>query len=87
VVKPTDEPDLAVYRVDGGRFAYLCRHCAAARAYDCADEASAVRHAQLHAWSVHSLRRVWIAWDDPRHARAVQIALPIVIAHNTTRHG
>jgi hypothetical protein len=84
--RPVDQPDAFVYRQEGGQLIRLCRHCVKATEIASNDEGVAYREAQLHLWSSHSKRFVWVDSSDPRHAAAVQMALPIVLAHNTTRH-
>lgn len=87
VKRAKEQPDAFVYDDDAGTLVRLCRHCMRATEVASHSEAAAFREAQAHLWSVHSLRRVWVDYSDPRYAALVQMALPIVIGHNTTRHG
>lgn len=82
-----DEPDAFVYVDETGGVVYLCRHCVKLIPTTMPNVGQAFVNAQLHLWAQHSRRYVWIDRSDPAHTRAVQQALPIVLAHNTTRHG
>lgn len=82
-----EQPDAFVYQLETGALARLCRHCTTTRTFEHRDQGAVFREAQLHLWSSHSQRRVWIDFSDPRHRDMVNIALPIVLASNTTRHG
>ena len=84
--REAEQPDAHVYRRDDGRVSWFCAECVTAHETPDIDLGAAFRHAQSHLWSNHSRRRVWIDYSSPGYARAVQQALPLVIAHNTTRH-
>lgn len=81
-----DTPDAYVYRDEHGAAMFACALCLHSEAPHSRDTFTAWRHAAQHLWSVHSRRRVWIDYSSPAQAAAVQTALPIVLAHNTTRH-
>jgi hypothetical protein len=87
VKRVPDQPDAFVYADEAGTLVRLCRHCMTGSALPAHSTGTAFREAQMHLWSSHSKRFVWIDYSDPRQAAMVQLALPIVLAHNTTRHG
>ena len=85
VQREKPQPDAFVFYNELGELVRLCRHCVRASVLAAHSEGTAFREAQLHLWSSHSKRFVWVDYSDPRHAAAVQLALPIVLAHHTTR--
>lgn len=84
---PADKPDAFVFvdAEDGPH--YLCALCDIPTAYACDTLASATVAALDHLRWKHSLRRSFVERTDPRHAAMVQLAIPFVVALNTTRHG
>lgn len=85
VRRETEQPDAFVYLDDAGNRIVLCAHCTVARTMATADAGYAFHNAQQHLWSTHSLRRTWIDYSDPRYRDMVNVALPLVLAHNTSR--
>lgn len=80
-----DQPDAFIYRDDAGKLQRFCRHCTRTTPTEYDSDGPAFREAQMHLWTSHSRRFVWVDFSDPRYASMVQTALPIIIAHNTTR--
>ena len=80
-----EQADAYVYAADQGGCAAFCVACARVLGDPTETYSAAYERATWHLWSTHSLRRVWVDRSDPRHASMVNVALPLVIAHNTTR--
>lgn len=83
--READQPDAFVYHDDDGDVFAFCAHCVTIIGRGHRYEGAAWSGAVRHLWSTHSLRRSWIDESDPRYRSAVQMALPIVLAHNTSR--
>lgn len=81
-----DQPDAVVYMSEEGDRMVLCVHCLRARAMPTTDLGYAFDNARQHLWSSHAIRRTWVEHSDSRYREMVNMALPIVLVHNTTRH-
>lgn len=81
-----DQPDAMVYKLTPATMAYYCTHCVTVREVDGRETGPAWRAATRHLWSRHGLRRTWVMERTPQHDDAVQMALPLLVGLNTTRH-
>jgi hypothetical protein len=79
-------PDGHVYKEIGGGWNWFCAACVDASIHPARNRDSAHALLTLHLWSVHCWRRVYITQESPARDGGIQIALPLVIAHDSTRH-
>lgn len=82
--KPEERPDALVYVNEGRRWAVFCTLCPRELRGTRATSWEAQSLATEHLRYSHGLLRVYVDRDTPEHRRAVQEALPLVVAHDRT---
>jgi len=79
-------PDGHIYRGEGGQWCYVCAACLGASERPVASRDGARSLLTTHLWSVHCWRRVYISTERPEIAGGTQMALPLLVGHDSTRH-
>lgn len=83
--RKTHTPDAYVFANDDGHPTYLCLLCSTLEAREDLSMFGAWYKAAQHLRYIHNIRRAWIDYNNPAVRSAIQLALPVVIAHNTSR--
>lgn len=78
-----ETPDGIVWKADNGELCRACAHCDSIVQHANKSESYVYRSLQVHLWTSHRIRRVWIDWFDYSTNAATQLAIPFVLEAQT----